>query len=371
MDIRIVSLRERRKEVTAFVRFSEAVYRNDARWVPPLIRAQASYILSGPFNRFGEKRLLLAYRGERPVARLSVQQNFAHDARYGAGQGFFGFFEALRDSEAVRTIFEAGEAWLRARGCRSVLGPMSFSIYEEMGLLVQGFDEAPAVLCPYNPPYYAELLEGIGYQKEIDWFGYRFDRRFQPSQTVEKVHRRVVSRDGLRIRPVSVESWNADAAAVRSIFNEAWAENWGHLTIENAQWAYMAGKLRMAVIQDMSFMIEVAGHPVGFLITVKDMNQALKEAGGRLFPLGLFKFLWHSRSIKRIRIIIMGVLKAYQYRGYELALAAEALKRGLASGYEACDCSQIVENNHRMVRGLEALGGERYKTFRIYRKTIG
>lgn len=370
MSVKIVSLSNTRKDVKAFVRFAEEVYRNDTHWTPPLLGDQIRYIQAGPFMRMGEKQLLFAYRGNRPVARLSVHRNFSHDACYGAGQGFFGFFEALHDPEAVQSLFEAGATWLRSRGCREILGPMSFSIYDEIGLLVHGFDEVPTVLCPYNLPYYGELLENVGYRKEVDWYGYRFNRQIRFSPAVDQIHRRVLSHPGLVIRPLNLKDRLGEGAVVQRIFNGAWAENWGHVPIGDEQWQFIIHKLLMAIVKEMSWIIMVDGEPVGFLITVLDMNQALKKANGRLLPLGIFKLLWHTRNIRRIRIIVMGVLKSYQYRGYELALAAEALKRGIELGYDVCDCSQIVETNHRMAQGLDALGGERYKTFRIYRKTL-
>jgi hypothetical protein len=370
MAVHVVPLSDARNDVTAFVRFSETIYRDDAHWVPPLINEQIHYIRSGPFNRFGKKQLFMAYRGGEPVARLSVHQNFAYNTRYNTNQGFFGFFEAKQDPEAVRAVFEAGDIWLKDRGCRDILGPMSFSIYEEIGLLVDGFKDDPAIMCPYNPPYYADLLEGIGFRKEIDWYGYRFHRGHTIPPAMERVHRRVLERKGVVLRPVQAGTWEEDAAIIRRIFNEAWAANWGHVPFDEAHWRYVTKYLKLAVLRDLSWIVAADGEPVGFLIVVKDLNPALKQAEGRLFPLGLFRMLWHARRVKRIRIIIMGFLEPYRVRGYDMALAYEALSRALVQGYEACDCSQIVESNHRLVQALDMFGGERYRTFRIYRKPI-
>lgn len=366
----IVALSHARRDVRAFVRFPDALYRHDAHRVPPLIHEQTAYIRSGPFNDFGEKQLFMACRGDEPVARLSVHRNFAHNSRYEANQGFFGFFEAKPDPEAVRALFEAGASWLRDRGCQDMLGPMSFSIYEETGLLVEGFDDDPVVLCAYNPPYYADLLENLGFRKEIDWYAYRFRKGHAIPPVVERIRRRVAEREGVALQSGQVKSWKENTDLVRRIFNEAWAGNWGHVPFEKGHWRYITKQLKLAVLKDLSWFVTAEGTTVGFLIAVKDMNPAIKQARGRLFPLGLARMVWQAHRIKGMRIILMGCLEPYRARGYDIAMAYESLTRALMQGYETCDCSLIVENNIRLTQGLDLLGGERYKTFRVYRKAI-
>lgn len=368
--VTVVALSDTRKDVAAFVRFAETVYRNNRFWVPPLVVEQKHYIRSGPFNRFGEKQLFMAYRGTEPVARLSVHRNFAHNKRYNVNQGFFGFFEAKEDSEGAHAVFEAGERWLKDKGCVDLLGPMSFSIYEEIGLLVDGFEDAPVLLCPYNPPYYANLLEQIGFRKEIDWYGYKLDKTQLIPPAMERIYQRVVTREGVSLQPATAQTWKRNAAIVRRIFDEAWSGNWGHVPFDDAHWATISKQIKLAVLRDLSWFVYENGEPVGFLIVVKDFNVALREARGRLFPLGWIRLLRRISKIKRLRILIMGFLEPYRARGYDLAIAYESLRRAQEQGYELCDCSQIVEDNDRLVKGLEVLGAERYKTFRIYRKAI-
>jgi GNAT superfamily N-acetyltransferase len=173
-----------------------------------------------------------------------------------------------------------------------------------------------------------------------------------------------------RLRALRLETWDADAEVIRRIFNEAWVENWGHVPMEKEEWTYQADQLKQVILRDLSWIVEVDGHPAGFMIVVKDLSAALKQARGRLFPTGLLRLLWRSRNIDRARILIMGLLKPYQGQGYDLVMAIESLKRGTKAGYVFCDCSQIAESNHRITGNLERLGARRYKTFRLYRKTL-
>jgi ribosomal protein S18 acetylase RimI-like enzyme len=285
-------------------------------------------------------------------------------------QGFFGFFEALDDAEAVAALFAEGERWLAARGCASVLGPVSFSVYEQVGLLLDAFDLPPVVLCPYNPPYYARLLEGLGYGREVDWFAYRFLRGQPLPVRWVRVAERALRRRGVTVRHPRMRHWHEELALVRGLFNEAWAENWSHAPLSQDEWAVLAEELRLVVRPELCLILSVGDVPVGFSVTLPDLNQALKRARGCLFPFGLLRLLWEARRIRGLRTIAMGVLKEYRNRGYAPAMVVETVRNGLRLGYERCDCSLIVETNTAMVELLRDLGAERYKTFRVYRKAL-
>lgn len=346
------------------------VYRHNKHWIPLPFGHRASFIRAGPFERQGEKQLFLVLRGNQPVGRLSVHRSFAHNRVHGENQGFFGFFEALDDQDAVRVLFDHGAAWLAARGCTSMLGPMSFTIYDEIGLLIDAFDIDPSLLCPYNPRYYARLLEDVGFRKEIDWYSYLAPPTFIPPQRAQRISDRLLARPGVHLRPVRLRGLDQDTETIRKIFNAAWSHNWGHVPIDAEQWAYFIQHLMKAVREDLCLILTVQGRPVAAEITLLDLNQTLKAARGRLFPLGFLQILLGKRRIKKTRMIMLGVLPEYRKRGLEIPLILEAARRMAADGLGPCDCSQVVENNSGIIRDMEALGLRRYKTHRIYRKIL-
>jgi len=366
MSLRVVALGNTKKEVKSFAHFMKDVYRSYPNFVPPIYSDVVKFIQRGPFNHIGEKQLYLAYRGDRIVARLSVHRNFAYNEHYKTNQGFFGFFEAFDDQEAVSALFAEGEKWLKERGCTSAMGPMNFAVYDEIGLLVDSFDTDPIILCTYNPPYYLKLLEGAGFKKEVDW--YAFLKDVQIPNFMRLINNRVMKQQGIVVREVRRKDIEKEAAAVKHIFNEAWSENWGNVPFTEEQWQHLVKDLKMILKERLALITEINGVPIGFSISLPDANQAVKKANGRLLPFGLFKILWGMRKIKRVRTTIMGVLKEYRNKGYEIAMIYKTMENGIADGFVESDCSLIVETNTPMITVLEKIGCVRYKTWRVLKK---
>lgn len=368
MSLRIVPIGNTKKEVKAFANFMKDVYKNYPNFVPPIYSEVVKFIMNGPFNKIGEKQLYLAYRGEKIVARLSVHRNFAHNDHYKENQGFFGFFEALDDQEAVNAIFAEGEKWLREKGCTSALGPMNFSVYDEMGLLVDAFDLDPILMCTYNPPYYVPLLENAGYKKEVDWYAFLKDTTIP--NFMRLIYNRVTKQKGVVIREVNKKNVDKEAEAVKHIFNQAWSENWGNVPFTDDQWHHLIKELKMILNEKIAFITEIDGVPIAFCISLLDANRAVKKANGSLFPFGIIKLLLEMRKIDRVRTTIMGVLKEHRNKGYEIAMIHKTIENGVAMGMKDADCSLIVETNTPMISVLEKIGCVRYKTYRVLKKTF-
>lgn len=368
MAIRVEALSNSKRDVKKFVNFMKQVYTSYPHFVPPIYSEVVKFIMNGPFNQIGEKQLLLAYRDDQIVARLSVHRNFAHNKHYQENQGFFGFFEALDDQEAVNAIFAAGEKWLTERGCTSVLGPENFAIYDEIGLLIDAFDLDPILLCTYNPPYYLKLIENAGFKKEVDWYAYWKDTTIP--EFMRLINKRVLRQKGVVIREVNRKNFDAEAEAVKHIFNEAWAENWGNVPFTDEQWHHLIKELKMIINEKLALITEIDGKPIAFAISLIDANQAVKKANGSLFPFGIIKLLLEMRKIKKVRTTIMGVLKEHRNKGYEIAMVHKTIENGVAMGMTGADCSLIVETNTAMSTVLEKIGCVRYKTFRLFRKMI-
>ncbi|HRP68955.1 MAG TPA: hypothetical protein PLY93_05430 [Turneriella sp.] len=368
MSLKIVALKNKKSDVKKFVNFMKRVYKSYPHFVPPIYNDVVKFIMKGPFNKIGEKQLFLAYRGNKIVARLSVHRSFAHNDHYKVNQGFFGFFEAFDDQEAVNAIFEEGKKWLKERGCTSVMGPMNFAIYDEIGLLIDAFDSDPVLMCTYNPPYYLKLLENAGFTKEIDWYAFLKDTTIP--NFMRLINNRVVKQKGLVIREVNKKKIVEEAEAVKHIFNQAWAENWGNVPFTDDQWHHLVKDLKMIINEKLAFITELDGVPIAFSISLVDANQAVKKAKGRLFPLGIVKLLLEMKKIHRVRTTIMGVLKEHRNHGIEIAMIHKTMENGVPMGYSEADCSLIVETNTAMISVLEKIGCTRYKTFRLLKSAM-
>ncbi len=368
--IKVIPLKLKRSFVKKFVLFSEKVYKKYPKWVAPIFNDQIKFILKGPFHEIGEIQLFMVYRGSKPVARVSAHINRKHDQHYKVKQGFFGFFEALDDQEAVDLIFEEAGKWLKTKGCTTIIGPESFAIYDEIGILIDSYQFSPILLCSYNPPYYPKLIETNGFKKEIDWYAF-YKSGYDPIKRImQRTTARLRKQSNLKLRCVDLKNWGSEVALVREMFEDAWSENWGNLPFTDQQWAHLTKELKLMVKKELAHILEIDGKAIAFSISVPNAFEATIKAKGRLFPFGIFKILRALKHIQFARTMVLGVLKEYRNRGYEMILIDEVISQGIRLGYHASDCSLVVETNSLLIGGLDAIGAKKYKTFRIYKKNI-
>jgi len=358
-----------------FIKMPRDLYRDDPNWVPPLIVDQREYLnpKRGVFFDHGEARLFLARRNNRAVGRITAHVNHLYDERYGAETGFFGFFESENDPRVAEALFTAAQQYLSSRGKVRILGPMNFGVYDEIGILVQGFDTPPIVMNLHNPPYYATLLEQLGFKKTIDWYAYHGYVKDHPQVNPKlfTIKDRLIQRSGVRLRKIDMKQVDREAAIINEIFKPAWNQNWGHVPWTEREFERLVDAVKRIALPDLSFVAEIAGKPVGIALSIADANVAIKRIKGRLFPFGFFTMLWGLKKTDRFRHILMGVLEEYRNRGVEIAFYANIVENARKHGYREVEMSNIVETNYSMRNSLKHFPVRIYKTYRIYEKEIG
>ena len=364
IEVRPVRSRRERKR---FVRFPRRIYREIPAWVPPLEIERMAFLdrKKNPFFRHSDAELFLAERGGEPVGRIAAIENRRHLETYRDGTGFFGLFECVDDPAVARALVGAAASWVRARGLVRLRGPMSFTINDECGLLLDAFEAPPVLLMSYNPAYYAGLLESCGFRKAQDLLAYRMEAPERvPSRLAAIAH--AVAMRGIVVRPLDFARFDEEVEKVHRIHSQAWAENWGAVPLTVAEMRALAAELKPLADRDLVFLAEEAGEPVGVSVTVPDIHQALKLAHGRLLPFGLVRILWARRRIDAVRVLIMGVLPGHRFRGVDAAMYARTMEEARRKGYRWGEMSWVLESNPVMCRIVERLGGDRYKTYRIY-----
>ncbi len=351
-----------------FLNLPYILYREDPHWVPPL-RMQQKELFDQrrhPFYAHAETRRFLARLGGRTVGRISAILDHNHIRYQGEQAGFFGFFEAVDDPAAAAALISAASEWLAARGIHVMRGPMNPSTNYECGLLVDGFDSSPYVMMPYNPPYYASLLESAGLKKAKDLYAYRTTATEITVRKVERVAERAAAGNHVSIRPVRMDDFDAELERFFQVYNSAWNRNWGFVPMTRDELLFTAREMKFILNPDLVLLGEVGDRVVGCALALPDINQAIKHARGRLFPFGLLKILYHKRSIKRMRVLILGVVEEYRTSGVAAGLYAALFRNGLRAGFREGEFSWVLEDNVMMNRSMEALGARRYKTYRIY-----
>ena len=359
------------KELDAFVDFPFALYKNDPYWVGEL-KADTKHLLrrDNIFWAHGKRALFMAYRGEKPVGRIMALVNQAHNDYHHENIGFFGFFDCINDPEVSQALFAAAENWLRGQGVSAVRGPANPSSNHVYGLLVEGFDSMPAIMMPYNYPYYEQLIAQAGYGKIKDLLAFHRTKDDRFSERFLKVCARCARAEGIRLRRLNLKKIDEEAEIIRKIYNEAWAENWGFVPMSQQEMADVVKELKMIVRPEGTCVLEEKGVPAGFYILIPNMNHVLKELKGSLWhPWRLVKALWAWRKIKDARMIMLGVSPQFRKRGIDLILIKHIIDHGVAVWNEA-ELSWVLEDNDGIIRGITECGCHLSKRYRLYQKSL-
>lgn len=373
MEVREVANRRDRE---AFIRLPGRLAAGDPNWVEPL-RLERREFLSprrNPVFEHCEARFWLALRDGRPVGRISAQIDSLTPQEAGGPVGFFGMIDA-RDDAALSALFGAAEGWLAARGIRRVRGPFSLSVNQSCGLLVEGFDTPPYVLMEHHAPWLGPAVERQGYAKARDLVAYTLDTRKGLPERMRAAAERASA--AATIRKLDPRRYDADLRAMTGVFNDAWAGNWGFVPLTEAETAAMARDLKPVLHPEFVRIAELDGEPVGFIVLLPNLNEAIADLGGRLLPFGWAKLLWRLkvRGLRTGRVPLMGVRRdvADTMLGKMLplrliyALQPDALARGV----EELEMSWLLEDNRPVRRLIESLGSRLSKTYRIYEKDLG
>jgi hypothetical protein len=370
----VVSAADRRR----FVDLAWDVYKDDPAWVPPL-KSEVYALLDpkkNPWFLHADARLWLAERDGRVVGRISAQVDALVQQHMASGTGQWGMFEAL-DKGAAAALIDAAEQWLRTQGMTRSLGPISLSIWDEPGLEIEGFAQAPTVMMGHHRPEYRVWIEAAGYAKAKDLltFDMHIDKRMDP--LIERLVRAGEKNPRIRIRTVDKSNFDREAAVILHILNDAWSDNWGYVPLTDAEIAYAGKKLRPIIYEDLVRIAEFDGEPVAFMITLPDINEFIVDLDGRLFPFGWAKLLWRLRKpqVKRLRVPLMGVAKALQ--GGRLAsqiafMLIESIRRASVDKYgvQHGEFGWVLEDNQGMVSIAELSGATINHRYRIFEKAL-
>jgi GNAT superfamily N-acetyltransferase len=341
--------------------------------VPPLISEQYKFFngRKNPYYWHSEVQLFIALENDEVVGRISAHTNTQHQKAHNEDIGFFGFFECVNDVRVAKELFKTAAEWNKQRGFAAMRGPMNFSVNQEVGLLIDGFQDPPMVMMPHAMPYYKELYEACGLQKTMDLYAYLSERTQMPER-VQRLAAAIEKRTGISIRSLSKEkkAMRKDIETVFEIYTKAWEYNWGNVPMTKAEFDHIVMELLPLADPELIFIAEKNGKPAGFSLALPNYNEVLKAMNGRINPLTLLKALRAKKLIGSTRVITMGLIKEFQGRGIDTLFYYYSYKNVLPKGYFRGEFSWVLENNTMMIRVAEMLDAIPYKTYRIYDKEI-
>ena len=346
-------------------------------WVPPLRRDVALLLdrRRNPFFEHGEADYFLAERGGQIVGRIAAISNRLHNETHGDRVGFFGFFECEDDPATAVALFEAAAGWLRQRGFDTMRGPTSFSVNDECGLLVDGFDTPPTVLMPHNPRYYESLLLGAGFTGVRNLLAYEGGNPEHYVPVPDRLTRAVEilrERMGITLRALDMRDFTGEVERIKAVYNAAWERNWGFVPMTDREIEHLAEQFKPVVVPDIIPFAEKDGKVVAFGLAIPDLNVVLRgNRRGRLLPV-LPKLLWYLKreKIRRARIPLLGILPEFRGRGLDAVLYHWIWTRSRDHGMFWGEAGWILEDNPAMRAGLEKMTFRAYKTYRLYDRAL-
>jgi len=355
------------RELDEFIRLAPALYSGDSLYAPRLHSdMKKEFSTENPFFKHAEVKFFFI-KGKGRAASII---NRLHIERHGERAGFFGFFECVNDPSVAKALLDRVSDELRRADIVVMRGPMNFSTNEDCGFLIEGFNDPPMLMTPYNPQYYNDLMKDYGMQKAKDLHAFIADIMEELPDKIARVAG-LARKNGVTVRPVDMKNFLRDMQTFREIYNSSWDDNWGFLPLTEEEVAFLAKRLKPVVVPELALIAEVACEPAGFLGLLPDFNFVLRKIRGKLNPFTIPKAVYYSRKIRDLRLLLLGIKRKFRGRGVEALLFSEGFKAVRKRGFKRVEFSWVLEDNIPVRRLAEMYSGRLYKRYRIYEKPLG
>ncbi len=371
-----ISKVESKTDTKRFINFPHELYKADPNYVPELYLSISEVLnkKKNPFFKHSKADLFLATNSEgNVVGRIAAILDNNYNIHHGSNVGFFGFFDVVEDYSVASILLDKALEWVEAEGVDRILGPTNFTTNDTAGMLIEGYESPPTVMMTYNKPYYNDFVKKYGFGKEMDLFAYYIptDGVNEKSIRLASMLQERLSRKGITIRTSTKKSKKSDIVKIKDVYLKAWEKNWGFVPPTDEEYNHLAEGLNLLIDLRYVYLAEEKGKLIGFGVALPDINEITKNfKKGKLLPFNIIKLLLKKSKVSLIRIILLGILEDYRKLGIEAVFFANYIKAAKENNLRAGEASWVLESNTMMVQAAEKLNGQKYKTYRIYSKTL-
>jgi len=355
-----------------FLNVVEYIYRNDPNYVRPLdTEVKERLSPKNPFWLHAEGVIISAHRNGYCVGRCTAQIDREHLARYRDDVGSFGFFDTIDDPKVSTALMIAASQWLRERGMRKIRGPLSLSLNDEIGCLVEGFDTPPMIMMPHHMSYQGSLIEQAGLAKLKDLFAWRYVVGSVPERA-RKAHDDIEALPEVSSRPVDMKNIDSELRTLIDVFNDGWSENWGVVPYTEAEIKKQARDLKLIIDPRLSLIVSVHNEPVAIAVALPNINEMIREFNGQLLPFNAGKLLYRLKvkGPKTARLALLGIRGKIRhqkrYAGLSTYMYAKMNQVGQRIGLDWGELSWTLEDNAPVNLAIKFMGGKIYKRYRLY-----
>ena len=364
-------------DVRDFLDVVSYIYADEPNFIRPLDQDLKDRLnpKKNPLFEHAEGTIFLAYRNGKCVGRITATIDHEHLARYNDATGFWGFFDTVDDEEVAKELLARAEAWLRGKGMKRARGPLSMSINEELGCLVEGFDTPAVFMNPHHHKYQSALIEKAGYTKLKDFFGWHYTVG-DLNARAKRGHDEILALPEVKSRTVDMKHVERDVGIIVDVFNDAWADNWGFVPATKNEVRKMASDFKLILEPELTRIVTIDGEPAAVAVAIPNLNEIASDLDGKLFPLGIFKLLYRLKITgpKSARLIILGIRQKYRhirkYAGLSAFLYAELNDSGRKLGIEWGELGWTLEDNGPVNAGIRMMGAKPYKKYRVFDREL-
>ncbi len=360
------------KDLKTFIRLPYELYKNDPNWVPPLlVEEKKKYVQTNPSLAHCNYQYFLLFREGKPVGRICVFINRQAVDHWKSAIGSFGSYECMNDSNGSSILLSTAKEWLRERGMVCMRGPWDFDT-KEYGFVVDGFNYQPMLMAPYNPFYYNSQMEAFGMKKVKDLLAYDLDfvNGYRLPERFIKFADRITKKHHVKIRSVDMKRLSKDVHIILDVANISTSQNWGYVPVTEEEGRAIARSMKSFVDPELVMIAEIKGRPVGYVITLPDINVIIKKLNGRLLPFGFVKLFLGRKNIRQYRIWALGIIPEYQRRAFDILFYRRLYEILMSKSPQKIEANYVLENNFAMSNPIRKLGLKEVKRYRVYELDI-
>jgi len=340
------------RELRAFIRFPNRLYRGNPYWVPSLFMDDYQTFRrdKNPAFDYCEARYWLAYRGREIVGRIAGIYNGEHVEKWQQPYMRFGWPDFVDDPDVSAALFQQVESWAKEKGLTAVHGPLGFTDLDREGMLVEGFDEVGTMATFYNYPYYPAHLEKLGYVKDVDWMEYEIVVPPEINPTIARIADVMLRRYNLRyLEAKSKKDILPYVHQVFELLNEAYQHLYGVVPLTERQIDYYK-EMYFGLISPEFVPIVLDEHDrvVAFGITMPSLSKALQKSDGQLLPFGWFHLLRAMRKMDRADLYLIGVHPEYQGKGVNAIMMNAINEVFVRRGITRAESNPELETNQNV-----------------------
>jgi len=362
------------KALRQYIYLPQQLYKSLVTWVPPIYADEWKFHdpAQNPALAYSEVLRVLAHRDGEPVGRIMGIINRKHNEAHQEKTARFFNLDCINDRTVSQALIHFIEQWAREKGMDKLIGPFGFSDKDPQGLQIEGFEHLPVIATPANPPYLQSLVEAEGYTKDVDCVSYKAPVPRELPALYEKVQRRLLRNQKLKlIEFKNKRQLKPYIVPILRLVNEAYRPIFGFVPMSEPEMKRLAAQY-MPVLDPgfLKLVTNMEDQIVGFILGLPDMSRGIQKAKGRIYPFGFLYMLAAARKTKQLNLVLGAIKQEFRGIGVNILLGKALLQTALERGFEFLDSHLVLESNTLMCAEYEKIGGEVYKRYRIFQKSL-